>query len=363
MVMVKYWCKRLHKEAYRMKITQSAFGKADQHEVTKYTVTNDHGVKMSVLSFGGIWQEYSVPTDHGQLNLLLAANSMEDYLDAGYSICQLIGPVANRIGKASFQIDNHEYQLQANEGANSIHSGDQGWQNHFWHVQTATSASAGQIILSNHYSPEDDGMPANTDVHIVYTLHDDDSVTIDMYGEADAPTLFNPTNHAYWNLADADVDTIEGQELTINSRYHLAVNGEKIPTGALVENLGSAYDFKDGQVLGHALNEMLKTPEKGFDDFFVVKPSTTFAQEPIAKLRDPQSGRELQMYSDRNALVIFSANGLPASVKLNRPGKSWAALALEAQSLPDAPHHPEFGDITLRPLAPVHNQIRYAIKF
>lgn len=143
-----------------------------------------------------------------------------------------------------------------------------------------------------------------------------------MFGESDGPTLFNPTNHAYWNLADADVDTIEGQELTINLRYHLAVNGEKIPTGSLVENLGSAYDFKDGQVLCHALNEMLKTPEKGFDDFFVVKPSTIFAHEPIAKLKDPKSGRKLKMYSDRNALVIFSANGLPATAKLNRPGKS-----------------------------------------
>ena len=346
-----------------MEISQNYFGQAHNHQVTRYTVTNDHGVRMSVLNFGGIWQEYSVPTDQGQLNLLLSASSMEDYLDAGYSICQLIGPVANRIGNAEFSIDGHNYQLQANEGTNSIHSGDQGWQNHFWHVTTEVTTTAGKIILSNHYSPDDDGMPADTDIHVVYTLHSDDSVTIDMYGESDAPTLFNPTNHAYWNLADAGVDTIEGQELTINSRYHLAVNGEKIPTGALVENLGSAYDFKDGQTLGHALNEMLKTPEKGFDDFFAVKPSSTFDGDPIAILWDPKSGREMKMFSDQNALVMFSANGLPASVKLNRPGKSWAALALEAQSLPDAPHHPEFGDITLRPLAPVHHQIRYTIKY
>ena len=346
-----------------MEISQNNFGQANGHPVTRYTVANDHGVRMSVLNFGGIWQEFSVPTDNGQLNLLLSANSMEDYFDAGYSICQLIGPVANRIGKAQFSIDGQDYQLQANEGQNSLHSGDHGWQNHFWHVATDSNDHEGKIILSNHYSPDDDGMPADTDIHVVYTLHSDDSVTIDMYGESDAPTLFNPTNHSYWNLADADVDTVEGQELTVNSKYHLAVNSEKISTGALVENLGSAYDFQNGHSLGHALNEMLKTPEKGFDDFFAVKPSTTFDGDPIASLKDPKSGRELKIYSDRNALVVFSANGLPSSVKLNRPGKSWAALALEAQALPDAPHHPEFGDITLRPLAPVHHQIRYEIKY
>lgn len=361
--MVKWKRKRLHKEELAMKITQDKFGKANGRDVTRYTVSNDHGVKMSVLNFGGIWQAYSIPTDQGPLNLLLSANSMEDYLDAGYSIGQLIGPVANRIDHAQFSIDGHDYQLEANEGPNSIHSGKKGWQNHFWGVTTETTPETGQIILSKHFGPEDDGMPADTDIHIVYALHANDSVTIDLYGESDAPTLFNPTSHTYWNLADADVDTIEGQELTINSDYHLAVNSEKIPTGVLLENLGSAYDFKHGQVLGHALNEMLKTPEKGFDDFFAITPSSTYAHQPIAKLRDPKSGREMKMYSDRNALIIFSANGLPSSVKLNRPGKSWAALALEAQTLPDAPHHPEFGDISLRPLVPVHHQIRFEIKY
>ncbi len=52
-----------------------------------------------MLNFGGIWQEFSVPTDNGQLNLLLSADSMEDYLDAGYSICQLIGPLPTGLAK------------------------------------------------------------------------------------------------------------------------------------------------------------------------------------------------------------------------------------------------------------------------
>lgn len=346
-----------------MEITYESFGKALNREVTRYTIKNDHGVRISILDFGGIWQEYSVPSKNGQKNLLLSANSMEDYLDAGYSIGQTIGPVANRIGGAKFSIDGKDYELEKSEGNNSIHSGSKGWQNHFWHVATDTAQDTGRIILSNHYSPDDDDMPADTDIHIVFALHSDDSVSIDMYGESDAPTLFNPTNHTYWNLADDPAATIEGHELQINSDYHLAVNSEKIPTGSLVENLGSAYDFKDGHNLGHALNEMLGTPEKGFDDFFAVKPSSTFDGDPIASLKDPKSGREMKMYSDRNALIVFSAQGLPASVKLNHPGKSWAALAMEAQALPDAPHHPEFGDITLRPLAPVHHWIKYEIKY
>lgn len=344
-----------------MQIYEKEFGKVNNNSVTRYTIENDHGVRMSVLNYGGIWQEYSVPTDDGNFNLLLAANSIEDYLEAGYSIGQLIGPVANRTKNAEFKIDGKTYQLQKNEGNNNLHSGDKGWQNHFWEAEAKVFKDRGQVVLHRTFSPDDDGLPASTDIYVVYTLNDLDQVTIDLYGQSDGPTLFNPTSHTYWNLSDTD-KTVEGQNLTINSNYHLAVNKEKIPTGQLIPNTGKSYDFKNQNSLKAALAEMSKTPENGYDDFFVVKPSSTYGYQPIAILSDPKSGREMRMYSDRNALVMFSANGLPETAPLNHSG-NWSALALEAQNLPDATDYPEFGDITLRPLAPVHHRIHYEIKY
>ena len=347
-----------------MEFFEDNFGKVNNRDVIRYTVVNDNNVKMSVLNYGGIWQQYSIPSNnkHGNFNMLLAADySIEDYLDAGYSIGQLIGPVANRIAKAQFSIDSQSYSLEKNEGENNIHSGSHGWQNQFWDVKANIGKDSAHLILHNIYSPTADGMPANTEIYVVYTLKNDDSVTIDLYGQTDTPTLFNPTSHTYWNLSETDL-TIEKQILTINSDYHLAVNNEKIPTGELIKN-NNAYNFKNGKTLENALNEMNKTPEKGFDDFFVVTPSSTYAGKEIASLVNPVTNLKMRMYSDRNALVMFSANGLPNTVRLNRPGCSWAALALEAQTLPDAPHHPEFGDIIMRPLAPVHHQIKYEIEY
>lgn len=344
-----------------MQVYENDFGKINHDSVTRYTIENDHGVRMSVLNYGGIWQEYSIPTKNGQFNLLLAGDSMADYLKAGYSIGQLIGPVANRTKNAEFEIDGKTYHIQKNEGNNNIHSGDKGWQNHFWDAEAKVFKDSGQVVLHQTFSPDNDGMPATTDIYVVYTLDNLDRVTIDLYGQSDGPTLFNPTSHTYWNLSDTD-KTIEGQNLTINSNYHLAVNSEKLPTGELITNAGQGYDFKNGNSLKAALSEMNKTKEKGYDDFFVVKPSSTYGYEPIAILSDPKSGREMRMYSDRNALIMFSANGLPDDASLNHTG-NWAALALEAQNLPDATNYPEFGDITLRPLAPVHHQIHYEIKY
>lgn len=346
-----------------MEVSHTNFGSCQERDVIKYTLTNDHGVSISVLNYGGIWQAYTVPTDKGSQNLLLSANSIDDYLDAGYAIGQTIGPVANRIAAAQFVIDGHDYQLTPNEGPNLIHGGNRSWRKQFWAVATEVTDGVGKIILHRRFTPVDDGFPGNRLVHVVFSLHADDSVNIDYYAETDQPTLFNPTNHTYWNLGDIDAATIEDQHLQLNSDYHLAVGQGKIPTGQFLANVRTPYDFNRGARLGDALNKMLTTPEKGFDDYFVVRPSNTFEGEPIAVLSDPKSGRQMKMYSDRNSLVVFSADGLPSSVKLNRPGRSWAALALEAQSLTDAIHHPSFGDIVLRPAEPKHYQVRYEIKY
>lgn len=345
-----------------MKITSSKFGRYQGRDVTKFSITNDHGVGISVLNFAGIWQSYTVPSAKGPVNLLLSADNIDDYLEAGYCIAQVIGPVANRIAGAQFVINGKDYALTPNEGDNLIHGGLRSWKEQFWAVATRETEHCGQIILNRRFSPVDDGFPGNRDIHVVYSLYDDDSVSIDFYGQTDAKTLFNPTNHTYWNLADADQGTIENQVLQINSDYHLEVNKSKIPTGRLVANRG-AYDFSRPQRLGDALKVMEKTPEKGFDDYFVVTPSNTFDQLPIATMSDPASGRQVKVFSDRNSLVVFSSDGMPDNFHLNRPSKPWVALALEPQSLTDAIHHPDFGDIILRPLEPKHYQMRYEVTY
>lgn len=345
-----------------MKVTTTPFGHHEGKKVTKFSLTNNNGVTISVLDFAGIWQEYSVPGQDGLTNLLLSADNLQAYLDAGYCIAQTIGPVANRIAGAHFVIDGHDYQLVANEKDNLIHGGNKSWKKQFWEVSTKQEGDCGQIILHRQFTPADDDFPGNRDIHVVYTLFDDDSVSIDFYGETDQSTLFNPTNHTYWNLADAGQATIENQALQLNSNYHLQVRDGKIPTGRLIANQG-AYDFSHRRKLGEALQQMLTTPEKGFDDYFVVTPSSSFAHQPIAVMSDPDSGRQVKVFSDRNSLVMYTANGMPNRAKLNRPMRSWVALALEPQTLIDAIHHPAFGDTVLRPLEPKHYQIRYEVTY
>lgn len=345
-----------------MQITSTNFGTWQGHPVTKYTMENDHGVRVSVLNVAALLQAYEVPANGGHKNLVLSADSVAGFMDNGLCLNKIIGRVANRIGDARFFIDGQEYHVEANEGANNIHGGSHGFKDQIWDATTDQVADKLQVVFTKTFTPAMDDFPGTENVRVVYTLRADDSLAIDFYGSTNQPTLFNPTNHTYWNISDQP--TIENVNLQLNSQYHLAVDEHKIPTGQRLANAGTPYDFQQPTRLGTALNKLRQTPEGGFDDYFQVEPSDTRDQLPVAMMQDPASGREVRIYSDRNAVIMYTANGLDDTVKgLDHPAQPWVAVALEGQTLPDAINHPDFGNIVLRPGKPQHYQLKYVVKY
>ncbi|WP_373842682.1 aldose epimerase family protein [Limosilactobacillus sp.] len=344
-----------------MKIASEKFGSYQNSDVIKYTLTNDNNVSISVLNFAGIWQAFMVPNTHGgRVNLLLAADSFNPYVDyADLYAGRIVGRAAGRIAKGKFDIDGESYSVPTNEGNNLLHGGANGLAQQFYQVETKQNGDNLQAILTTSIDTATDNLPGKEDVKVTYTLTNDNSVTIDFDGQTDEKTLFNPTSHTYWNLS-GEAKTIQGHVLTLNSKYHLQLDNEKIPTGKKLLNQDTPYDFSHPTVLGTALQHLQEehNPEGGFDDAFVVLPSNRLAHEPVATLMDAATGRKIKMYSDRNGLVVYTANSVQVD-GYNRPSGSWFAIALEGQTLPDSPHHPQFGDIALRPGHPAHYQLRY----
>lgn len=105
------------------------------------------------------------------------------------------------------------------------------------------------------------------------------------------------------------------------------------------------------------------TAEGGFDDYFEVTPTDDATKVPVAQLYDPETSRKMKMYSDRNSIVIYTANGLSGDLGLSKPAQSWLAIAMEGQTLTDAVNHDDFGNTVLRPESPMHNHLRYEIEF
>lgn len=340
-----------------MNISKQVFGKHDGKTVDEYTLTNDNGVSISVLTFAGLWRKF---TD-GKVNLLLSANDLENYTNNPFFAGRIVGRIGGRLKDGQFTLNGKDYQVDQNEGNNSLHGGSNGFANQVWDAATSESNDSLSLQLSKTFSPEVDKFPGKMPTTITYTLFNDNSVTIDFEATTDEDTLFNPTSHAYWNLGDESTTDILAHTFQANADSHLEFDSEKIATGKLLDNAGTPFDFSKPTVLKKAIDGMQNTTEKGFDDILVVKPSK---DTPVATLSDPTSGRSLKVYSERNGLVIFTANSFDDSMTYNRGvGHPYEAVALEAQTLSDTPHHPNFGDVTLHAGETKSYQVKFVPEF
>ncbi|WP_461214642.1 aldose epimerase family protein [Lacticaseibacillus sp. GG6-2] len=326
------------------------FGQVHGIPVTAYTIANRNGVRLTCLDYGATWLKLEVPVAGKPQNLLLASPDISGYVDSPTNHGKTIGRVAGRIGA-----DQYPVALPHNEGSTTIHGGPHGFSTLMWQAQVETN----QLVFSRHITSVEDGFPGDIDVTVTYTLTDTDDVVISYDATSDRPTLFNPTNHAYWNLNAGD-DTIENHQLTLRSRQRFAVQADKVPTGELLANVNTGFDFSRPTILGEALARMQKTKEKGYDDIFLV--ARHDPADPVAQLTQGRVG--VTMYSKRNALVVFTANQFDATLDFGaKTSRPYIGIAMEAQTAPSAVADSRYGDITLRPGQPRHEEIRYHFNY
>ncbi|WP_334332879.1 aldose epimerase family protein [Companilactobacillus sp. HBUAS59544] len=310
-----------------MTVSKTIFGEIDSEPVYLYKITNKNQTSISVLSYAATWQNFEVVEDGQKHSLIEHFDNLDDYIKTPYQVGKTIGRVAGRIKDATFKIKGQEYQMEQNEGENFLHGGSHGLQYQNFQGEIVTD----QAVKFKYVVNGEDGFPGKLAVSVVYILSDDDEVTILYSGISDHDTLFNPTCHVYFNVGD---ENIRDQKLQINADDFLDVDDGKVPTGRLLPTDGP-YDFKQPKKIGQGLDELALLDKFEYDDAFVVgrKAATISSQD-----------RAVDLETDRNGMVIFTANPIDEKKADKR---EYDCLAMELQTLPDAIHHPEFGDIVL----------------
>ncbi|KTR40193.1 aldose epimerase family protein [Rothia kristinae] len=337
-----------------MDVQEQDYGEVAGRPVTRYVLSNDHGTSIAILSYACLWQSFGVLEDGVRRELVVGFDRLEDYVATPYAVGKVVGRVAGRIAEARFDLDGHTVRLDANEGANTLHGGSHGLQDLVWPGRVYHEDGAVAVRFHRRVTPAYDRFPGTLDVEVEYRLDRNDQVTITFRGESDATTLFDPTCHVYFNVADGQ-PSLRNQWLEIPGSGRLDVDAQKIPTGRILDTGGTPYDFSSPVNLGAALDGLsAATGRPEFDDAYAV---TAGEESPVAVVGDDAGHRTVSVYSDRNGLVVFTANPLdPARADRH----DYNALALEAQTLPDAIHHADFGDIVLPAGEPRAFRIRYA---
>jgi aldose 1-epimerase len=296
------------------------------------------GVRVRILSYGGIVQSVEVPDRDGRTaDVVLGFAGLDGYLEhSGPYLGAFVGRYANRIAGGRFELDGLTYALAPNNAPNSLHGGENGFDKRVWDM-----APAGEhgVRLSRVSAHGEEGFPGRLEVSATYSLDGSGALRIAYEAVTDAPTIVNLTNHSYFNLAGSG--NAGGHELRIAASRFTPVDADLIPTG-VAEVADTRFDFREARKVG-----------AGYDHNFVLDKGITGDAVEVAELFDPSSGRVLTVATTEPGLQLYTADHLP------EPFAPGDGIALETQHFPDSPNRPEFPSTVLRPGETYRSQTVY----
>ncbi|HTL55749.1 MAG TPA: aldose epimerase family protein [Candidatus Limnocylindrales bacterium] len=337
-----------------MSIQKANFSKTpDGQTVDLYTLKNANGLTVKVLTYGAIIYSVEAPDKDGRYaNLTANCASLDDYENRSPCFGALIGRYANRIAKGKFTLEGGEYSLPLNGGANHIHGGPRGFDKQVWKAEPTQGGDMVGLKLTYTSKDGENGYPGTLNCTVVYELNNQNEWKMDYSATTDKATPVNMSNHAYWNLAGVYSGQVLDQVLTINADKYLKADETLIPTGEIVPVGGTPLDFRKPHMIGERIGQIReKQFNGGYDHCLVLNHKTPRDLTLAAKLKDPKSGRTMEVFTTEPGVQIFSANFGPGAFK-GPDGYSYPrhlGLCLECQHYPDSPNKTSFPSTILRP--------------
>ena len=320
--------------------------------VEVFTLTNAAGAEVRAITFGGIITSWRVPDRRGQLaDIVLGYDDPAEYVkDNSPYFGAIVGRYGNRIAKARFTLDGRTYPLAANNGANHLHGGIQGFDKVLWQGEALRGGTG--VVFTRTSADGEEGYPGNLKARVTYTLTDKNELVVAYEATADKPTVVNLTQHTYFNLAGQGTGNILGHVLRINADRYTPVDATLIPTGELAPVDKTPFDFRQPTAIGARIQS--EHPQiqfgRGYDHNWVLARSGA-GLSLAADVYEPTSGRTLQVRTTEPGVQFYAGNFLDGTItgKGGRVYQQRSGFCLETQHFPDSPNQPTFPSTTLRP--------------
>jgi len=299
----------------------------------KRSIIQNKYLRVQTLNYGA--SLFEVFHKNKRINLILNLHSKENYCFKHPNVGSTCGRYAGRISNSKFKIAKEQYNLNSNDGKNTLHGGKIGFSKLPWKKVKQTKDT---IVYQLYSSDSDQGFPGNLIVNCTYQLKNK-FLNITYEYKSDKNTHVNLTNHSYWNLEKNKKKMIYNHDLKLNSHKYLQVNKYLIPTGNIKSVKKSIYNFLKFKNIGKKLNffknKKINLKHKGFDTTYIVKKNS---RNFVGSLKNNNSNVQVDFFSNLPGVQLYSAQNLNYKKKLF----PYQGICLETQYFPDTPNKKNF---------------------
>lgn len=313
-----------------------------------YTLENEK-LEVCVSSLGATLTKF-INKKTG-IDVVLGFDSEEEYLkNNGLYLGATVARCANRIANGTFKLNGEEYHLPINNGPNSLHGGEGVSFKQFDVIENDNS----HIVLKRELKDKEDGYPGNLTLTVAYSINDD-KLRIDYKGLADKDTLFNITNHSYFNLNRNDEAALNN-EIKVYSNKVAKINDDTLALDDVFDVSGTGFDFSEFKKVGDNLKlKEANFSNGGIDHNYLFE---TLQDKKLCTVRSEEL--ELNLYSDLPGMQIYTANYFENQVgKYGEVYSQYYGFALEPQYFPNAINLDKY----LKPIIKANEEVTHYIEY
>ncbi len=329
----------------------------DGKAINLYTLKNENGMAVQVTNYGARLVDIWVPDKDGNFkDVIMGFETGEAYVNAtDINYGPVVGRYGNRIGKGQFTLDGKDYQLTINNGENHLHGGINGFSGKVWDAQMFKGADSLDVVQMTYFSADgEEGYPGNLTLTVTYTLTPKNELVINYKATTDAPTILNPTSHAYFNLHGTNDSLSLSHIMTIYADSYTPTDAGLIPTGEIAGVEGTPLDFRTPTAIGERIDQDFEALVfgGGYDHNWILnKPEDPKAVTLAAEVYEPSNGIVMKILTDQPGMQFYSGNFMKGNVvgKRGNVNTYRSGIALETQNFPDAINHENFPSPILRP--------------
>ena len=338
-----------------VEITKQKFGLCNNDEVFLYILKNQE-IEVELINYGASVRSVKVPNKNGvMLDVVLGYDTISDYIKGDKFLGATVGRSANRIENGIVKLNGKTFQLSQNDGNNHIHGGFEGFNRKIW--QACETVGGVKFFLISKDNEE--GYPGNLLCSVTYTL-EGSSLKISYSAKSDKDTVFNPTNHTYFNLEGGG--SVLSEYVKINADSYTENDENSLPDGKVLPVNKTPMDFREFKQIGKDIESSFSqiVYGKGFDNNWVIN-GFDGSIKNAACAYSKNSGIKLEVLTDFPGIQFYSGNYLDASIKGKNSSKidKHFGFCLECQYFPNAFAHENF----LQPVLPAgmgfHKNIIY----